>query len=104
MNRLFPHSEQSITTHDGSAEMERMRCRVGYRLVTAHVAQLPRLVTMANECGIAMLHYPAAKGDQKLIQTLFDAGADKSAKNPLGDTPKEDVVLIGHPEVVVDLL
>eukprot|EP00571_Detonula_confervacea_P008001 CAMPEP_0172316606 /NCGR_PEP_ID=MMETSP1058-20130122/28800_1 /TAXON_ID=83371 /ORGANISM="Detonula confervacea, Strain CCMP 353" /LENGTH=53 /DNA_ID=CAMNT_0013030947 /DNA_START=203 /DNA_END=364 /DNA_ORIENTATION=+ len=51
-----------------------------------------------------MLHYAAAKGDQKLIQALLHAGADKSAKNSLGDTPKEDAVLFGHPKAVVDLL
>ena len=50
-----------------------------------------------------MLHYAAAQGDRNLIQILLDAGADKSAENSLGDTPKDDAVGFEHPEVV-DLL
>ena len=72
-------------------------------VVTAHLTQLPELATMVDEAGITMLHYAAAKGDRNLIRALLDAGADKSAKNSLGDTPKDDAVEFDHPQVV-DLL
>ena len=69
-------------------------------VVMAHLTQLPGLALMADEAGITMLHYAAAKGDHSLIQALLEAGADKSARNSLGDTPRDDAVTFDQREVV----
>ena len=46
----------------------------------------------------ALLFVPTS--DHSLIEALLEAGADKSARNSLGDTPRDDAVTFDQREVV----
>jgi ankyrin repeat protein len=58
------------------------------------------LLTYARHVGITLLHYAAAKGDRATCELLLAAGANKHARNSLGDTPAQDAKRMGHADLV----
>ena len=59
-----------------------------------------RLATTKDPCGITLLHYAAAGGDEAAVKLLLTHGADPHARNSLGDTPADDARAFEHPELV----
>jgi len=54
--------------------------------------------------GETTLHFAAELGDQDMITALVDAGADKSAVNALGETPRDFAAKCNRGENIVNLL
>lgn len=60
-------------------------------------------VHQSDDWGYTPLHYAAAAGDSRAARVLLEAGARVDATSMVGDSPRDQALLWGHPEVISEL-